>query len=390
MAMEKLINIELEYQYLIFLSLILLLPKILLRFRIPTGITAMALGCFCINLFGWFDQDQLILTLARLGITSLFLFAGMEIEVSALKENYKPLIQYILKSLGLTILTALGIYFIIPTTFQIALIISIAIFTPSAGFILSSLKHYDLNDEEIFWIKMKAISKEIAAIITLFIALQLNDLGSLLQTKLIFLAMFLILPYIFKLYLRFIAPYAPKSEVSFLVIIAFIAGVLTKKLGTHYLVGAFAAGVVAGQFNHFFTSEHAHRIESSLMAFYSIFVPFYFFSAGLVITPDFFTLKGLVIGILLCLTILPLRIYSIILSIKYFIKDFWQDRMKISISLAPNLIFGLVIIGILKEKFNVEPYILSALVIYTLIASFLPSIYFEKTPPEEYDLSRVK
>ncbi len=390
MLMDNIINLSLEYQYLVTFSLVLLLPKILLRLRIPSGITALALGCLFANIFGWFEFDQMILTLARLGITSLFLFAGLEIDLEDLKKNIAPLSKYLVQSLLIIIVAAIGIYYALQLSFQISLIISIAIFTPSAGFILNSLRHYDLTEEEIFWVKLKAISKEIAAILVLFVALQLDDLPGLFKAKGIFLILLFLLPHVFKMYLRFIAPYAPKSEVSFLVIMAFLAGVLTKKLGTHYLVGAFATGVIAGQFNHFISSEHSKRIESSLVTFYSIFVPFYFFSAGLIITKDFFTVEGLLYGVALCVIFLPIRIYSVILSIKFFIKDFWQDRMKISISIAPNLIFGLVIIGILKQRFEIDPAILSGLVVYTLISSILPALYFQKLPPEDYDITRVR
>lgn len=386
--MIELINISSEYQYLIALSSVLIIPKLLLRFRIPSGISALILGCLCANFLGWFKDSQLILTLARLGITSLFLFAGMEINLSDLRKEIIPLSKYLLQSLAIIILTATGIYLLTGISYQISLILSIAIFTPSAGFILSSLKYYDLNEKEIFWIKLKAISKEIAAILTLFVALQLDDLANLVKVQFIFIVILLLLPHLFKFFLRFIAPYAPKSEVSFLVIVAFMLGIITKKLGTYYLVGAFAAGIVAGQFNHFINSEHSKRIEESLAAFYTIFVPFYFFSAGLIITDDFFTLNGLYLGLALSLIFIPLRLTSVVLSIKLFIKDFWQDRIKISISLAPNLIFGLVIVGILKEKFNLDSYILSGLVIYTLTTSILPAIFFKKMPPENYDLSR--
>jgi Kef-type K+ transport system membrane component KefB len=388
--LNTLSSTPIEYQYLALFSAVLLLPKLLLRFQIPTGITALILGCLCVNFLGWFDNDQMVLTLARLGITSLFLFAGMEIDIDQLKKNIKPLSVYILQSLLLIFIVAIGVWWIFALSFQISLIISIALFTPSAGFILNSLKHYDLEDDEIFWIKLKAISKEIAAIAVLLVALQLDNLEGLLKAKGVFLILFFSLPLIFKFYLRYIAPHAPKSEVSFLVIMAFLSGVLTKKLGTHYLVGAFATGIIAGQFNHFIKDDHSHRIENSLSAFYGIFVPFYFFSAGLIITKEFFTLNGLMYGACICLSIIPLRIITTVIGIKYSVEKFWRDRMKISVSLIPNLIFGLVIIGILKQKFEVDIAILSGLLIYTLVASIIPAIYFEKNPPEDFDISRYR
>jgi Kef-type K+ transport system membrane component KefB len=383
-------NVSTEYQYLIIVSLILLLPKMLLRFRIPPGITALILGCISINFLEWFQDDQLIITLSRLGITSLFVFAGMEIELNNLRKNFSPLCKHLAKSFLIIALTSICLNLLFGLSVQVSIILAIALFTPSAGFIINSLKNYELTEEEIYWVKLKSISKEIAAIVTLFIALQLNDLGTFIQTKFILITLFCALPFIFKFYLKFIAPYAPKTEVSFLVIIAFLTGVLTKKLGTHYLVGAFATGLVAGQFNHFIKSDHSKRIENSLAAFFSIFVPFYFFRAGLIITKDFFTLTGLAYGLGMIVICVPIRIASVFFSLKLFIKEFWDDRMKISISLMPNLIFGLVILGILKNKFQVDNNILSGLVVYTLAVSILPAIFFKKMPPEEFDLSRVK
>ena len=120
-------SLSLEYQYLIIFSLVLLLPKMLLRFHIPAGITALTLGVICTNILGWFDNDQMILTLARLGITSLFVFAGMEIEVTDLKDNVRPLLKYLLQSIGIIFGTAYIVLNITGLSFQISLIIAIGI-----------------------------------------------------------------------------------------------------------------------------------------------------------------------------------------------------------------------------------------------------------------------
>ena len=85
--MEFLNNLTLEYQYVIAVSFLLLLPKILLRFRIPSGMTALGLGIICNLFLGWFENDDMITTLARLGITSLFVFAGMEIDFDDIKKK---------------------------------------------------------------------------------------------------------------------------------------------------------------------------------------------------------------------------------------------------------------------------------------------------------------
>lgn len=386
----NLVNIPFEYQYIVVLLAVLLIPKILLRFQIPTGITSLILGVISINLLGWFQDSQAILLLSRLGITSLFLFAGMEIDLSDLMTHKRPLISSLVQSIILVVISSYFLSLFIGLSFQVCLIISTAIFTPSAGFILSSLKSFELVDDEIFWIKLKAISKEIVAVLILFVALKMQNPKELVSTSLFFILMVALLYPLFKFYLRFIAPYAPKTEVSFLVVIALVAGVIMKKLGTYYLVGAFAVGIIAGQFKHFTQGSEARRIEDSLQAFYIIFIPFYFFKTGLLVTKEFFTLQGLWIGLGLILIMIPLRLVSVISSIKFFLPEFWKERWPIAVNLIPNLIFGLVVVSILKTEYDVSPAILSGILFYTLVASIIPAIYLQRSPPESYDLSRIR
>ncbi|MCO4793892.1 MAG: cation:proton antiporter [Bacteriovoracaceae bacterium] len=378
-----------EYQYLLLFSFILFVPRLLLRFRIPVGISALTLGFICTYFLGWFDSDQLVLLFSRLGITSLFLFAGMEIELEELKKNAGSIIKYLLKSLVIILAVAYGVKYFLDIGLRPSLIVAIGLMTPSTGFILNSLKSYELTDEEVYWIRLKAISKEILAILVLFFALKSNDISSFLISKSLLIGLIILLPLLFSFFLKVIAPFAPKSEVSFLVLVALIAGIITKKIGTYYLVGAFIAGVTAGQFKHFIKSDESERILNSLATFFSIFVPFYFFKAGLSITKDLFTQEGLILGLIFIGVFIPLRVVSVLISVKFFVKNFWHNKFKISLSLIPTLIFGLVILSILKENFDIDKRILSGLLLYTIVSSIIPSIAFKKAPPEVFDLSRV-
>ncbi len=381
--------ISADILYILLFFVVLLLPKVLLRFRIPVGITCLTLGIITSVLFGWYKNDQIIILFARLGITSLFLFAGLEIEIDELKRDWKTLAKYLLKFVAVLFVAAyvLGEFFSLE--FRIALILAIGIFTPSTGFILNSLKSYQFTEEQEYWIRSKAISKEIAAVLILFFALQSQSIGTLLVSKAVLVFLVVALPFIFKFFLRSIAPYAPNSELSFLVIMALVCGVITKEIGTYYLVGAFIVGIIAGQFRHFMESENSDNILNSLRAFFSIFIPFYFFNAGLSFTKEFFTLQGLVIGLSFSAIFIPIRLIATLASIKFFLKDFWPDRKQISISLLPNLIFGLVIASILKERFNLAPDIISGLVIYTVLTSIIPAIAFKKAKPSTYDFRKI-
>ena len=74
-----------DIRLFILIASILLVPKILLRFRLPSGITAILLGLAAGVGLDWYDNSQTLYILGTLGITSLFLFAGMEVEVSSKK-----------------------------------------------------------------------------------------------------------------------------------------------------------------------------------------------------------------------------------------------------------------------------------------------------------------
>ena len=69
-------NFNQEITYLILFSAVLILPKLMRRLRLPEGISCILLGLLSSYFWESFQEDQLLLLLSRLGITSLFLFAG--------------------------------------------------------------------------------------------------------------------------------------------------------------------------------------------------------------------------------------------------------------------------------------------------------------------------
>jgi len=381
--MEQYIN-SLELQYLMLFSVLLLLPKILLRFNIPVGISSLFLGVGTALTLGWFKDDQMILMLSRLGITSLFLFAGMEIEIDELRKDAPALSKSIAKAVVVTIASAIFFSWAFGLHLRPAIILALAILTPSTGFILNSLRNYGFTEDQEYWIRSKAIAKEIAAIVMLFVALQSESLEQFIFSKGILIFLVLFLPVLFKFFFKVIAPYAPDSEVGFLILVALICGVITKNIGTYYLVGAFIVGVIAGQFKHFNNSHKADDILDHLRMFFSFFIPFYFYSTGLTITSDLFSIKGLALGLGFLIVFIPIRILTVFSSIKFFIKDNWKDRYPIATALLPNLIFGLVLASILRERFQIDVYIISGLIVYTILSSVIPAIVFKKTPPESF------
>lgn len=382
-----------DLQLFILIASILIIPKVFLRFRFPSGITAIFLGLAAGVGLDWYESNQTLYILATLGITSLFLFAGMEVELPVLKKNYKFLLKNILLSLVLLIIAAFTIETFLNLGRRASLILALGLTTPSTGFILNSINVYKFDDKVKFWVSNSAIASEIVAILILFFTLQSVSIGKLAASSLTIIAMLLVVPYLFSFFLRKVAPFAPDSEVSFLVLIAFLCGIITRKIGTYYLVGAFIVGMVASQFRHFAGNKKSEKMLYSVEFFFSFFVPFYFFKAGVTISEMEFTWTGITYGLTFIALFLPLRMFTTNFSVKMFLdkEESFVDSQKatsnISTALLPTLIFGIVIALILQENFGVGSEITIGLIIYTIVSSIIPALLLEKAPPEEYDSS---
>lgn len=344
-----------------------------MRFRIPSGITALLIGIIVGFFDPTLDDNQLFRFLAQIGITSLFVFAGLEVNFEELKEDKVYLSKYLSKSVLGMLLIAFALKHFFALSFQNSLILSLGIFTPSAGFIINSLHSFKMHKDLEYWIKSKAISKEIVSIAILFIALQFNNLKLLSFSLLFYIILFLTLPKIFKFFFKFISPYAPNTEVPMLVVLSLICGVISKELGAYYLVGAFIVGLIGSRFKKDIFHEDEEFIFKALNSFFNVFLPFYFFYAGLKMPFSAFNAQALYYGVILFLIFIPLRFALNSLSFKLFFKDFLENSYKVSFSLLPTLIFGLVIAGILKERGEVPDKIIYSLIVYTLLSSLFPS-----------------
>ncbi len=383
-------NFNQEITYLILFSAVLFLPKLMRRFRLPSGITCIILGFLSSYFWNDFQEDQLLLLLSRLGITSLFLFAGMEVDIEELKRHGPSLRKHL--SVDLLIIVFIGAFcsYFFHLSWQIGFILALGLLTPSTGFILESIKDFKISEGQRYWISSKSISEEILAVMVLFFALQSDDFEQLGISLVVLIVLLIALPLIFKGFVRFVAPYAPKSEVAFLVLLALICGVVTKKIGTYYLVGAFIVGIIARRFKHFSGKVEGVDIFTNLSVFFGIFIPFYFFKAGLSLSGNIFSKEGILLGFGFSAIIIPIRYSAIYYSQKNFIKEKVEKPWKVGISMMPTLIFGLVIASILKNRFGLSSDLVSGLFIYTIITSILPLFAMEKVPPRNYSSKILK
>jgi len=363
-----------EYLYLALVVGLFLVPRLLQRFRIPTAITSVALGAFLGIRFHLFAGDTTIPMLATLGIVSLFLFAGLEVSFSELRQGAKVVASHLVIQVGLlTLGTALAMQ-LFRLDVRPAALFSLAIFTPSCGFILDSLTAFGLNDDQRFWVKTKAIASELVALTAMFFTIQSGDVRALGLSTFAIVVLVAVLPLIFLIFAKLILPFAPKSEFTFLVILAFASAALTRHLGVYYLVGAFVVGVTAVRLRKRLPALASARLTSAVELFASFFIPFYFFKAGLHLERHYFTGEALLIGAGLVAVAVPVRIAVVALHRKVTLGESLRGGFRVGLSLVPTLVFSLVLADILHEQYHLPDYLYGAILVFALTNTILPGL----------------
>ena len=80
-------TISQELQYVLLLFVLFVLPRVLQRYRVPSAVTCVILGAAAGIGFGLFRGDAAVSLLSTLGIVSLFLFAGLDVEFPEPSQN---------------------------------------------------------------------------------------------------------------------------------------------------------------------------------------------------------------------------------------------------------------------------------------------------------------
>lgn len=374
-----------HYSYLILLFALFVAPRLLQRYRIPTALTSFGLGVLCALYLGYFLEDSTVKLLATLGIVSLFLFAGLDVEFHELGKHASVLFQHIaIQALSLLLLT-LALVKVFRLDLRPATLAALALLTPSTGFILDALDGYGLPRRTRFWVKSKAIATELVALGVLFVCLQSSSAQALGISSLILVAMVGFLPLVFRVFAAVVMPHAPKSEFAFLVLMAVACGVVTYELGVYYLVGAFVVGMAAQRLRERLPTMASEKMLASVEAFSSLFVPFYFFKAGLVLRPGDFTFAALGTGVLFAAVGISLRLGLTWLHRRIVFGESLRRSLLVSVPMLPTLVFTLVIAGILRERFDISPTLFGGLVVYTVLNSLIPGLVFRRELPEVED-----
>ena len=373
-----------ELIYLLLIFALLVIPRALQRFKLPAPITCLLLGLAAVLVWGERTHDSVIVLLSTLGISSLFLFAGLEVDLAALRKELRRLLVY----LATQVLFLVGVAWLgwryLDLGWQAAALVSLALLTPSTGFILDTLERLGLNAEERFWVTSKAIAGELLALAALFVVLQAGDPMQLAISSGAMALMLVGLPLLFIALGRWVVPHAPGSEFSLLVMVGMVAAFITFKLGVYYLVGAFVAGLTARllrlRMPRLASDENMH----ALRLFATFFVPFYFFHAGTEISRDALTWEAAGLGLVITMVIVPLRVGLVWLQRRLMFGESHGSSMKVSVALAPTLVFTLVLANILHKEFALPAVLFGALILYTTLNTLLPSLVLRS--PFDVDL----
>lgn len=370
-----------ELQYVALLFLIFVVPRVLQRFRLPAAVTSVGLGALAGIGLGLFEGDHTIELLSTLGIVSLFLFAGLEVNYSELRREAPVLIQHLVVQAAALVGVAFLAHFTLGLAARPATLVALALVTPSTGFILDSLRALGVTAHERFWIKSKAIATEFLALAVLFVTLQSSTVTMLGISTLVLVALVAGLPVAFRLFARLVVPYAPKSEFAFLLMTAVLCAFVTRRLGVYYLVGAFVVGLTAQRFRErlpAITSEHlVHAVEM----FTSFFVPFYFFGAGLHLRREDFGVDALTMGAVFLATMIPFRIVLVAAHRRVVLKESFRAGIRIGASILPTLVFTIIIAEILRERFGVSQAVFGGLIVYTLANTLIPGFALRLPTP---------
>lgn len=371
-----------EIQYMLLVFGLFIVPRALQRFRLPSAITCVAIGAALGISFQLFQDDHTVKLLATLGIVSMFLFAGLEVDFAELRQGRRVLLQHIAVQLVLLAAGAVAVHLVLGIRPRVALLFALALFTPSTGFILDSLHGFGLSTEERFWVKSKAIASELVALAVLFLTIQSTDLTTLGVSALALMAMVLLLPPIFRIFAGVIAPFAPKTEFTFLVIVALLCAFITRELGVYYLVGAFVVGLTAVRLRKDLPELSSEKLLGGVELFASFFIPFYFLKAGLALRAEQFSWKALAIAAALLIVVLPIRILRVAWHRKLALDEPWKVGARIGTAVIPTLVFTIVIAEILRNRFELEPELFGSLIVFTVVNTLLPGFALKLPTPD--------
>lgn len=369
-----------DVEYVVLLTALLLVPRVLQRFGIPGAATSLAIGAVAGPGLGLLDGDPVVGLLGTLGIVSLFLLAGLDVDLGLLRGDARRLTQHLVVRAALIGAGAVGAAWAFELDVRAAILTSLALLTPSAGFILDSLPGLGLFLDEERAVRNRVIATELLSLALLLFAAQSTSWERLGVSLAVLAGMVVVLPLAMRGLTTVVSPHAPKSEFAFLVLLAVVCAMVTRELGVYYLVGAFVVGLSARRFRERVPAMSSERMIHAVEAFASVFAPFYFFRAGLTLRPEDFTPGAVALGFAFVLLACGVRVASQIELSRWTSSEGPLAAVRRAVPMLPTLVFTLVLADILRERFDPPPMLVGALVVYALVNTLLPAILMRRLP----------
>jgi Kef-type K+ transport system membrane component KefB len=323
----------------------------------------------------------MITVLSTIGIITLFVYAGIEVDGEFLFKHKYFFIQNIIMSFLISIIVGITAYKVFSLSLITALIVALALTIPSASYIISSLNNSFGKTKN--WIRGKAFVGEIFGLFLLIVLRRITDIGLLIFTLAVIIALILILPIILRILFDKIFSKLVGSEFSFIFVVAVISAFITHLLGIHFLVGAFIAGLVSRNFisniskddkYHAVTEVKGKQIMDGFGLFATVFIPFYFFSVGIIIKPDMFSWYTVLISLAICLIISMIRTMTTAIHRMVKIDESFKESVHISNILIPTLVFTFVISEIVYQEYHISYQLYSILMLYGVMTGILSFI----------------
>jgi len=353
---------------------LLVIPRALQRFRLPAQLTCFAFGIIVAGFFKPLVNDTVISYLSTLGIASLFLFAGLEVDLAELRRQLPSLAgHFALRGLVLVACACIAAS-LLHLGWQVDWMIALALLTPSTGFILDMLPHSGLDHTEQSEVALHAVAGEVTAVFLFLVFSQAGSMKTLLISGGAIALLIAFMPLVFLALGRYVVPYAPGSEFSLLLMVGLICAIITEMLGVYYLVGAFVAGLVARLLSKRLTTLASPANLEAIQLFASFFIPFYFFHNGLGVPGAALVRGSLLYGFALAALVIPVRLAVVWLQSRFMQHRGHRGSFRVAVALTPTLIFTLVIAEILRENFSISPALYGGLLVYAAIASILPAL----------------
>ncbi len=364
--------------FILLLGVLFLIPKLVKKLDVPEQITEIFLGLLLGQFFlGVISEQPIVEVMGTIGIITLFFVAGFEVNVRSIMRKKKTLLEN--GMLHVFLITAIaGIILLTGKNMTTSFMIGIALVTPSAGFILSAVRSLQLHSYVVEWIETKVISAEILSLLLLLVITNLTQPTKLLIVITGFIVICFLLPSILEFFfLHVLGKTNMQADTFFIFVIAVSLAFATHIIGVHYIIGAFIVGLIirwANESKHNKTSLNEERVLTTFSSFTTIFVPFYFFSVGLMITRDMISWKNIFLAIALFGVVITIKIFSSFIHRRLTLRESFKASTMVALLTAPTLLFTFVTAEILYTAKSISESIYGILIIYGLLTAGIPLI----------------